>query len=89
MAGVGVPIGRMLSKDSYAGLLGAYGYAGLVSAGPWVLSIVGIMLIGLLSIESQCFHFWWTMDTDCRMAMNPSTIVAPRVTRWFTGFWEE
>jgi uncharacterized membrane protein len=49
MAGVGVPINRMLAKDSYAGLLGAYGYAGLVSAGPWVLSIVGMLAIGAIA----------------------------------------
>jgi len=39
----------MLGKDSYAGLLGAYGYAGLVSAGPWVVSIVGMLAIGVLA----------------------------------------
>ncbi len=49
MAGVGLPINRMLGKDSYAGLFGAYGYAGLVSAGPWVLSIVGMLAIGVVA----------------------------------------
>lgn len=49
MAGVGVQLARMLGKDSYAGLLGAYGYAGLVSAGLWVLSIVGMLAIGVLA----------------------------------------
>jgi uncharacterized membrane protein len=39
----------MLGRDSYAGLLGAYGYAGLVSAGPWVLSIVGMLAIGVFA----------------------------------------
>ena len=49
MAGVGLPLRRMLADDSYAGLLGAYGYAGLVSAGPWVLSIVGMLAIGAIA----------------------------------------
>jgi len=49
MAGVGLPLRRMLADDSYAGLLGAYGYAGLVSTGPWVLSIVGMLAIGAIA----------------------------------------
>ena len=49
MAGVGLQLKRMLDDDSYAGLLGAYGYAGLVSAGPWVLSIVGMLAIGAIA----------------------------------------
>src|SRR5262249_27478267 len=49
MAGVGLQLNRMLARDTYAGLLGAYGYAGLVSAGPWVLSIVGMLAIGAIA----------------------------------------
>jgi uncharacterized membrane protein len=49
MAGVGLEIRKMLARDSYAGLLGAYGYAGLVSCGPWVLSILGMLAIGVLA----------------------------------------
>jgi uncharacterized membrane protein len=46
MAGIGFELRRLLARDSYAGLLGAYGYAGLVSSGPWVLSIGGVLTIG-------------------------------------------
>jgi uncharacterized membrane protein len=49
VAGVGLQLRGMLSKDSYAGLVGAYGYAGLISAGPWVLSIVGMLAIGVFA----------------------------------------
>ena len=49
MAGIGFELRKMLSRDSYAGLLGAYGYAGLVSSGPWVFSIAGVLAIGLLA----------------------------------------
>jgi uncharacterized membrane protein len=48
MAGIGLRLDRMLG-ESYAGLLGAYGYAAVVSAGPWVLSIVGMLAIGIAS----------------------------------------
>jgi uncharacterized membrane protein len=49
MAGIGFELRKLLTKRSYFGLLQAYTYAGVISSGPWVLSIIGIMLIGLLS----------------------------------------
>ena len=56
MAGIGFALRKLLNKQSYAGLLQAYAYAGIISSGPWVLSIVGIMLIGLLSIGAVVPH---------------------------------
>ncbi|BEV71941.1 MULTISPECIES: exopolysaccharide Pel transporter PelG [unclassified Paludibacterium] len=50
MAGIGFELRKMLRRNSLAGLLQAYTYAGLISAGPWMLSIVGILLIGVLSL---------------------------------------
>ena len=50
MAGIGFELRRLLRRDSYLGLLEAYGYAGLISSGPWVLSIIGVLLIGLMSL---------------------------------------
>jgi uncharacterized membrane protein len=50
MAGIGFELRKLLKKRSYAGLLQAYAYSGVISSGPWVLSIVGILLIGLLSL---------------------------------------
>ena len=50
MAGIGFELRRILEKDSYAALLKAYAYSGMISAGPWVLSIVGILIIGILSV---------------------------------------
>lgn len=32
-----------------SGLLQAYAFAGIIGSGPWILSIVGILAIGLLS----------------------------------------
>ena len=50
MAGIGFELRKMLRRDTLLGLMQAYTYAGLIGAGPWVLSIVGILLIGVLSI---------------------------------------
>ena len=50
MAGIGFELRSLLRRESLGGLLRAYGYAGLISSGPWVLSIVGVMGIGVVSV---------------------------------------
>ncbi len=50
MAGIGFELRKLLKKKSYTGLLQTYAYAGVISSGPWVLSIVGILIVGLFSI---------------------------------------
>lgn len=52
MAGIGFQLRKMLKRDSLSSDLSAYAYAGLVSAGPLILSILGILLIGLLSMKA-------------------------------------
>jgi uncharacterized membrane protein len=49
MAGIGFEIRKLLTRDSYFGLLQAYTYAGVISSGPWVLSILGVLLVGVMS----------------------------------------
>ena len=49
MAGIGFELRKLLRRDSLLGMLQAYAYAGIISSGPWVLSIVGILVIGLMS----------------------------------------
>jgi polysaccharide biosynthesis protein PelG len=49
MAGIGFELRRILQKGTLTSLLGAYGYAGIIGSGPWVLSIVGILAVGLLT----------------------------------------
>lgn len=52
MAGIGFQLRKILAKDTYAATLRAYLYAGMISSGPWVLSIFSVMVIGLLSLGS-------------------------------------
>ena len=52
MAGIGFELRKLMQRDSYFALLRAYAYAGIISAGPWVLSIVGLALIGVVSVSS-------------------------------------
>lgn len=50
MAGIGFELRRLLRKSTLLGLTEAYGYAAVIGSGPWVLSIVGILLVGFLSV---------------------------------------
>ena len=51
MAGIGFELRKLLRRDSLMGLMQAYTYAGIISSGPWVLSIIGILVIGLMSLS--------------------------------------
>lgn len=52
MAGIGFELRKLLRKEGYGGLLQGYGYAGVISSGPWVLSILGMFIIGLVSLPT-------------------------------------
>jgi uncharacterized membrane protein len=50
MAGIGFELRKLLRHDSLLGTLQAYAYAGVISSGPWVLSILAILLIGVMAV---------------------------------------
>ena len=51
MAGIGFELRKLLQRDTLLSLVRAYAYAGVISSGPWVLSIIGMLIIGLLSFS--------------------------------------
>lgn len=50
MAGIGFELRKLMKRDSYFALLQAYTYAGVISSGPWVLSIIAVLTIGFISL---------------------------------------
>ncbi|SHO56902.1 exopolysaccharide Pel transporter PelG [Vibrio quintilis] len=50
MAGIGFEIRKILKKNSLLSVFQAYGYAGIIGSGPWLLSILALMVIGILSV---------------------------------------
>jgi len=50
MAGIGFELRKLLKRDTFSSLLQTYGYAGIISSGPWVLSIFAVLLIGFISL---------------------------------------
>ena len=49
MAGIGFELRRIMQRGTLTSLLSGYGYAGIIGSGPWVLSIIGILAVGLLT----------------------------------------
>jgi uncharacterized membrane protein len=50
MAGIGFELRKLMKGDSYSSLIMAYAYAGIISSGPWILSIIAVLLIGVISL---------------------------------------
>lgn len=57
MAGIGFELRKLLRRDSFLAVLQTYAYAGIISSGPWVLSIVAVLIIGVISIPVVIPHF--------------------------------
>ncbi len=51
MAGIGFELRKILERNNYTSTLQAYFYAGIISSGPWVLSIVSMLLVGIISLK--------------------------------------
>ena len=51
MAGVGFSLKALRTDESYTGLIRLYGTAGIISSGPWLLSILTLLFIGLIGRE--------------------------------------
>ena len=50
MAGIGFELRRALKEDRLLSLAKVYGYSALLSSGPWVISIIAIILVGFINI---------------------------------------
>ena len=50
MAGIGFELRKILRQETLFGVARAYAYAGLISSGPLILSIFGILIIGVMSL---------------------------------------
>jgi uncharacterized membrane protein len=58
MAGIGFRLRELTKTGALSGLLLAYGFAGVIGSGPWVLSIVGILIIGILNADHSDTPFY-------------------------------
>lgn len=52
MAGIGFELRRLMQQDTLGAKLQAFAFSAVIGSGPWILSIVAIMAIGLLQAGS-------------------------------------
>lgn len=52
MAGIGFELRKLLKKESFTGLFQAYLFAGVIGSGPWIISILAMLLINFLSLNT-------------------------------------
>ena len=62
MAGIGFELRKILKEDRILSLAKVYGYSAILSSGPWVVSIVAILLVGFINLasygtESEVYRF--------------------------------
>ncbi len=87
MAGIGFELRRLLRKNTLIGLIEAYAYAGIISSGPWVFSIVGILLVGIFSASVVVPEFLVTQfQTSVTYLVAGSLILTGLVQLAFTRF---
>ncbi|WP_456485326.1 exopolysaccharide Pel transporter PelG [Hydrogenimonas sp.] len=53
MAGIGFELRKILKKNSLFSLGKVYGYAAILSSGPWVISIIAIIIVGFVNISTR------------------------------------
>ena len=52
MAGIGFELRKILKEDRLLSLAKVYGYSAILSSGPWVISIIAILLVGFVSLAN-------------------------------------
>ena len=87
MAGIGFELKKMIRDDSWISHAKAYVYAGIIGSGPWVLSILGILLIGILHFSQQSDHpAFRQFITSVTYLMSASLIFSGLLQLVFTRF---
>ena len=87
MAGIGFEIRKILERKTFVSIIEAYGLAGIISSGPWVLSVIGVLIIGLASqslIEDQNLIVQYLVSVTYLMAC--SLILTGLLQLMFTRF---
>ena len=87
MAGIGFELRHILRKNTLVSLVQAYAYAGVIGSGPWVFSIVGILMIGIFSASMVVPAFLVTQfQTSVTYLVASSLILTGLVQLAFTRF---
>ncbi|HTJ94910.1 MAG TPA: exopolysaccharide Pel transporter PelG [Pararobbsia sp.] len=90
MAGIGFELRKMMRRNTLTGVAKAYLYAGVISSGPLILSIIGMLLIGLLSLGKVIPDFLITQfQVSVTYMIAASLILTGFVQLAFTRFMSD
>ncbi len=53
MAGIGFELRKILKNNSLISLTKVYGYSAILSSGPWVISIIAIIIVGFIGLATR------------------------------------
>lgn len=87
MAGIGFEIRKILERKTFVSIIEAYGLAGIISSGPWVLSVIGVLIIGVTTrnlIDDQQLIVQFLVSITYLMAC--SLIITGLLQLMFTRF---
>ncbi len=82
MAGIGFQLKKILEERSLTSVLKTFGYSGILSSGPWVISMVIILGIGLTNI----FFFHEKDSEDIMLKASVTYVSALALSSIYTGF---
>lgn len=84
MAGIGFELKQILKEKSLVAVLKTFGYSAVLSSGPWVISMIIILGIGLSNI--YLFH---TKDpTETMLKASVTYVSALALSSVYTGFFQ-
>jgi len=81
MAGIGFEIRKTLKKKTLFSLVEAYSYSGIVSSGPWIISMISIFISGYLA--NKILH-----NSDIVLEFTISITYLIALSLIFTGFFQ-
>ena len=82
MAGIGFELRQILKEKSLTAVLKTFGYSAILSSGPWVISMIIILAIGL----SNIYLFQNGEPNDIMLKASVTYVSALALSSVFTGF---
>ncbi|MGB1012101.1 MAG: exopolysaccharide Pel transporter PelG [Thiolinea sp.] len=88
MAGIGFELRKILREDSWLGVLKAYLYAGALGSGAWVLSVLGVLLVGATGLTGNAGLQTWLSEFQVSVTwiMSGSLVTSAVFQLVFTRF---
>jgi len=84
MAGIGFELKQILKEKSLTAVFKTFGYSAILSSGPWVISMIIILGIGLSNI-----YFYHTEDpTQTMLKASVTYVSALALSSVYTGFFQ-